>query len=210
MALIQNANTTSTVTIGPTSKAARITLYDTVGRETSRQFSITYSTVNTFTPPATPSDMVRITGSTTKTVRLVSIYFASSNTLGGVSQTLFLIKRFNFNQGGTFVTSTAVPHDSADVAATAVVGHYTANPTFLGNTAGTIVTSRLAVPAVTPTSFAGVAEDAGIELLPWGGISVLDKLLTLRGADESFVVNFGGAALLTGQVHAYRVTWIEE
>ena len=123
---------------------------------------------------------------------------------------MFLIKRANFNLSGTFVAATAVPFDSLDAAATATVGHYTANPATLGQAYGTINTVRLALPPVVPTSFAGHAEDDGVELIPWAGASFLDKQCTLRGVNESLVVNFNSAALFAGQVHAYRITWTEE
>jgi hypothetical protein len=198
-----------TVVATPANSAA-IIRYDSSGREVSLQSKNTYSVSVTFTPVPTPTDLVIITGSTTATIRVISLYVGTSNTLGGVSSTLFVIKRGNMNLGGTFVPATAVPHDSASAAATAVVGHYTANPTTLGQTLGTVNVVRVSVPAVTPTSYAGIAEEDGIELLPWYAASVADDLVTLRGPNESLVVNHNAAALLPGQVHVYRITWMEE
>lgn len=190
--------------------SAAVTRYGTDGRDISLQSDATYSCVGEFTPAATPTDMVMITGSPTKTIRVISVYFTAQNTVGGVSETLFLNKRGTPNFGGTFVASTAVPFDSTDDAATARVGHYTANPTTLGQIQGTINSVRIALPPVVPTSFAGHAEDAGVELLPWCSASILDKLVTLRGVAESLVVNFNGAALFSGEVHAYRIVWMED
>jgi hypothetical protein len=210
MAKWQSWDTTSEVTIDATAKAARATLYSPDGREVSFQGKPTYATANTFTPVATATDLIRITGSATKTVRIISIYLATTtSTAGGLSVELFLIKRGQDNQGGTFVPSASCPLDSNDAAATAVCGHYTANPG-LGASYGTYNRVRWATPVAVPTSFGAVQEDAGRELIPWNANTHLDKLLTLRGVNEIFVVNYNGAALNAGQTHAYRVTWIEE
>lgn len=190
--------------------SASVTRYGPDGRDVSLQSKATYSCVGEFTPAATPTDMVMITGSPTKTIRVVSMYFTASNTLGGVSETLFLNKRVMPNFGGTFVAATAVPFDSLDAAATAQVGHYTANPTTLGQIMGTINSVRVAVPPVVPTTFGANVKDAGVELLPWFPASILDKMVTLRGVSECMVVNFNSAALFTGEVHAYRIVWTEE
>jgi hypothetical protein len=209
MAVLRDSSNVALTILATPANSAAVTNYDTQGRDVSTQSKATYSVTNTFAPVAAATDVVLITGSNTKTIRVVSIYFATSNTLGGVSAAVFVVKRGQLNQGGTFVPGTAVPHDSLDAAAVATVGHYTANPT-LGIAWGTINSVRVGLPPVTPTSFAGHAEDAGIELLPWIPWSFLDKLLTLRSSTESIVVNLNGATVFSGQVHAYRIVWTEE
>jgi len=169
----------------------------------------TFMASGTFTPAATPTDMVTITGSATKTVRVVSLILSTTNTAAG-SQQFLLIKRSTADTTGTFVAATAVPVDSANAAATSVVGHYTANPGALGTAVGTIITIRRASPAAVPASFAGVAEDAGFDFLEPARRSLLDQVVTLRGAAQNLAVNFAGAALVAGQTHAYTITWIEE
>lgn len=211
MALIQSGSgTTSNVTIDATSKAARVNIYRTDGTESSKQFSITYAAVGVITAPAaTATDIVRITGSQTKTIKVTSLELLSSNTLGGGSALVVLARRYVAPTGGTFVAATAVPLDSNDAAATATVGHYTANPT-IGTTLTPINTIRLAIAAATPTAFAAGIEWGGTELLPWHPMSLCPEPISLRGRDDSLVVNLNGAALLTGQAHAYRVIWEEE
>jgi hypothetical protein len=208
-AIIQSGASTDLWTIDPTSKAGRATMYDTTGRDVSFQSKITYACSNTFTPAATPTDLVTIAGSATKTVRVVSVKITTTNTAAG-SQQYSLIKRSTADTTGTFVATAGVPLDANDAAATAVCGHYTANPGALGTAVGTINTMRVASPAAIPGSFAGVKEDAGIELLGWFNSSMLDRLVVLRGVAQNLVVNFGGTALVAGQTHAYTVVWIEE
>jgi hypothetical protein len=209
MAVIKSGVSTDQLTVDPTSKAARVTLYDSLGRELSAQGKQAYMASGTFTPPATPTDMVLITGSNTKTVRALAFYLATTNTAAG-SQQFFLIKRSTANTGGTFVAATGVPLDSNNSAPTAVVGHYTANPATLGTAVGTIRNIRRASPVAVPATFAGVVEDAGFDFLNFGDNSLLDQPVTLRGLPQELCINFNGVALVAGQTHAWWALWTEE
>lgn len=209
MATIKSGASTDQLTIDPTSKAARVTLYDANGREVSPQSKATYMASGTFTPPATPSDMVKITGSATKTIRVIAFIIVTTNTAAG-SQQFLLIKRSADDTTGTFVAATAVPVDSNSPAATAVVGHYTANPGGLGAAVGTVNTKRVASPAAVPASFAGIVDDAGVDMIPQAGSSLMDQTVTLRGVAQILALNFNGAALVAGQTHAYTIVWTEE
>jgi hypothetical protein len=209
IAVVSGASTDQ-LTVDPTSKAARVTLYDSAGREVSAQVKKTYMASNTFTPVATPTDLVIIEGSATKTVRILAFYIATTNTAAG-SQAFSLVKRSTADTTGTFVAATAVALDSTNPAASVNrVGHFTANPGALGTTVGTIVTKRVASPAAIPASFAGVVQDAGYDLLATAQNSNVDQCVTLRGVTECLALNFAGAALVAGQTHAYFVLWIEE
>jgi len=217
MAVIKSGATSDQWTIDPTSKAGRVTLYDATGREISIQSKQTFGIASSFTPPATPTDMVIIEGSATKTIRMLSMVIGTTNTAAG-SQQFFLIKRSTADTTGTFVSAgTPVPFDSANAAATPNrVGHFTANPGALGTAVGTLKQVRAASTVVTPTSFAGVREITEVEMLPHGwptGLSpnsVLGQLVTLRGVAQTLAINFNGAALVAGQTHFYRLMWMEE
>lgn len=208
MAVIKSGATADLLTIDPISKAARVTLYDTTGRETSPQSKATYAAASTFTPAATPTDMITIHGSATKNVRVVSVFVTTTTTAAGSIQ-LYLAKRSTADSGGVFVPATMVPLDSTDAAATANVGHWTTNPT-LGTLVGNTNIVRIATPVAVPATFAGIVEDAGKELMPWMANSLLDKPVTLRGVAQALAVHFAGAALVAGQTHAYRVVWTED
>lgn len=208
MATIKSGASSDQLTIDPTSKAARVILYDSLGRELSIESEATFSASGTFTPPATPTDMVTIYGSASKLVKVISFFIATTNTAAG-SQQFNLIKRSAVNTTGTFVAATAVPIDSID-AATVIVGHYTANPGGLGAAVGTLSTRRVASPVAIPATFAGVKEDAGIDMLGLFVNSNLSKMITLRGISQGLCLNFNGVALVAGQTHAYTVVWMEE
>lgn len=211
MAVIKSGASTDQWTIDPTSKAGRVTLYDSTGRELSSQGKQTFQISSSFTPVATPTDIVIIEGSATKTVRVISFVITTTNTAAG-SQQFALIKRSTADTTGTFVSAgTPVPLDSNNAASTVNrVGHFTANPGALGTAVGTILTKRVASPAAVPASFAGVAFDAGIDLLASSQNSLLDQPVVLRGVAQCLALNFAGAALVAGQTHAYIITWTEE
>lgn len=186
------------------------TPYDSSGRELSFESKLTFSASSTFTPAATPTDMVIIEGSASKVIRVHSFVITTNNTAAG-SQQFFLIKRSTADTTGTFVAATAVPHDSANGISTVNrVGHFTANPGALGTAVGTLVTKRLASPVLVPGSFAGVAEDAGFDLLEVHNRFSFRQGIVLRGVAQTLALNFNGAALVAGQVHAYDITWTED
>ena len=170
---------------------------------------ITYMASNTWTPPATPTDLTTIAGSASKTVKVWSFRVCTTNTAAG-SQQFNVIKRSAADTTGTFVAGTAVPLDSSNAAATAVVGHYTANPGGLGSAVGTINTVRIASPVLVPGSFAGVVQDACYEMIPSMRNGIYVQPVVLRGVAENLAINFAGAALVAGQIHAYTLVWSEE
>ena len=210
MAVIKSGATADLLTIDPTSKAARVTLYDSAGREVSFQSKQTYSATGTFTPPATPQDLVTIYGSASKTVRVLSFVINTNNTAAG-SQQYWLVKRSAVDTGGTPVVPTTVPYDSNNAAPTANVQHWTATPTS-GAAVANVATRRVTSPVLVPNSYAGVCFESGFEMLPTvtQGLSVLAQPITLRGVAQGLALNFGGAALVAGQVHSYTIVWTEE
>lgn len=202
---VKSGATSDTLTVDATSKAARITRYDTAGRDNSLDCKATYSAATaTFTPPATPTDFFIINGSGTKTIRIVSLKIGATQTTAGIN-TFYLIKRTTANSGGTAVTTTIVKHDSNDGAATAVAQHYTANPT-TGSSSGQIKTSKILTPAATSTgSLSYMAE-----MLPCDANGIY-RPLVLRGTAEGIAINFNGAALPSGMASmSVECTWTEE
>lgn len=173
----------------------------------SAQFA-TYTATNVFTPAATPTDLVTITGSATKTVKVWSVRLTTTNTAAG-SQELFLIKRSTVDTTGTPVAGAVFPVDSASAAVTATVNHYTANPGALGTAVGTVNRVRISSPAAVPAAFV-TNTDAGYELLPLIRNGVFLQPIVLRGIAEQLAVNFNGAALVAGQTHVYTIVWSEE
>lgn len=149
-----------------------------------------------FVPPASATDVFTITGSATKTIRINKIRVTGTTTSGSAIKTVFnLIKRSTAATGGTRVAATAVPHDSTNAAATATVGHYTANPT-VGTPVGTI------------RSIAGSVSATGIS----GGDIVfefeINQPIILRGITEQLAVNLNGVTI-TGPIMSISVDWSE-
>jgi len=210
MAFLQNETTADTLTVVPAAaNSARVSWYDSAGRETSFQGKQTFMATGTFTPVAAATDIVRITGSATKTIRVLSMQITTTATANGSAQ-LFLVKRSTPTLAGTFIAATLVPDDSSDAAATATVGHYTANPTApTVQSSGNIWTKQFAVPAAIPATWAGITGDAVVEMLPWNN-NIIIYPLVLRGISQELLINFAGATLLAGQTHAYSVIWLEE
>lgn len=210
MAIIKSGASTDQLTVDTTSKAARVTLYDTLGRALGFQAKATFFCSGSFTPVATPTDLVTIYGSATKTVRVLSIRIGVVNTAAG-SQAFNLIKRSSVNTAGTFVAGTAVQADSAKATATATCGHYTANPSVLGTAVGTMNIIKVGSPAVTPASWAGITDAAQWEMIAIveAGLGLHD-VPVLNGVAQGLAINFAAAALVAGQVHHYNIVWIEE
>lgn len=157
------------------------------------------ATLDYFTPYATPTDLVAIVGSATKTVKIHKIFLSSTQTTAGINK-WYLIKRGAADTGGTSSAATAVPLDSTNAAATAVVKKWTAAPT-INNTVGTVRIESIQSPAATSISPGDnvVFDD-----------SATGQPLTLRGVAEEADLNFAGTAVPAGLSTALTVVWTEE
>lgn len=160
----------------------------------------TYSAgVSGLVTTATATDVFVISGSATKTIRITNISFSMTTTSGsGGAINLSLIKRSSANSGGTFASSTVVPHDSANASATATVVSYTANPTSLGTTVGVVRSSRYAVVGQN-TAF----------ITTWGFGTRPGQAVVLRGVSQSLALNFNSGSF-TGAVADVDVEFTEE
>lgn len=164
----------------------------------------TYSFSGTVTAVAGVTDLITITGSATKTVRVTRISLFATQTTGTVG-TVSLIKRSAANTGGTFSAKTAVPHDSNNAAATVVVNAYTANPTALGAAVGTLRTKFIAIGSPTSTNANPIIPDDFIS--EFGNRAA--QGLILRGTSQILAINLNGGTF-TGNVFAYSIEVTEE
>jgi hypothetical protein len=156
-----------------------------------------------FSSAATATDIFTITGSATKTIRITRISITGTQTTPGYVS-FFFIKRSAANSGGTSAAVTAVPHDSNNLAATATVLQYTANPTSLGATVGTILSFKkvIQVPAV-----AGNVSSENIPDIYFGNSPA--QSIVLRGTSQVLAINLGGVTV-TGGSWLCTVEWTEE
>ncbi len=163
----------------------------------------TYTIVAT-APYATPTDWVVIRGSATKLVKVVRVEFAGVATAATAGKRFDLKMHTVANTGGTSTNPTPQQHDSTDAAATALVLLYSAAPTISG-TATTFKSTWVTLGLVAPA--AGTwAEDRYI----WEYVGQPFEPPTLRGVAQEFAINFSTAALISGEVDTYSVSWTEE
>lgn len=148
---------------------------------------------------ASLTDLIAITGSATKTVRVKKIRLEAGATTGLVAN-ITLKKHTVANTGGTKATAPALNKlDSADSAATAVVDVYTANPTIDATAAimagrGLCFTALTTQPGVVEFDFVNELEHAGV----------------LRGIAQELAINFGGTTPGAASVLNWFIVFSEE
>lgn len=146
------------------------------------------TTIPTLIPAANPTDVLVITGSATKTVRVLSIeLYVSQNVAGNNNWLLF--RRSTDDSGGTPVSLTPRLHDTTDGAATAAIREYLANPT-VGTSAGIVARAQI----VSFDSTTTVQNGFTFDFIKAG----YDKGIVLRGTSEILALNFNAAALPAG------------
>lgn len=151
------------------------------------------------TPAATPTDVLTITGSVTKTVRIKRIAVSGLATTAG-QMPVTLIRRSAANTGGTSTAPTPIKHDTNDAAGTAALALYSANPTTLGTTVGNLGAKRLFLNVST------AQEDQVV----WDFSTRQDKALVLRGTSDILAINLGGATVPTGGVLDFEIEYEED
>lgn len=156
----------------------------------------TYSATASITLAATATDVAILPGSATTTVFVTKVILSGTQTTGG--QVGFsIVKRSTANAGGTSAAMTAIPHDSADAAATAAPLSYTANPT-PGTAIGSVRQSYI------PFGAANNAQ-VGVVTLEFGDKG---KPITLNGVAQGLAVNLNGVTV-TGGVIDVTFEWFE-
>jgi hypothetical protein len=159
----------------------------------------TYRYAGTFTPAATPTDMIIIPGSASKIARVKRIMLGGIATTAG-NMPILLIRRSTANTAGTSAAATAAKHDINDGAATVIPLIYSVNPTGLGASAGQAGQGRLWLPLATGQPFP----------LIWEFATRLDKSLLLRGTTDFIAINGNGAAVPAGGSVDYEIEIEEE
>ncbi len=159
----------------------------------------TYSaTVTANAAYATPTDLLVLPGSATKTIRLVRFDIASVATAAGI-YTVHLVKRTAANTGGTSAAMTITKFDANDAAASAVPVTYSVVPTSVG--AGSdIVADRLFQNTLSLQP----------ERRTWLFGNGPMEAVVLRGVAQAFAVNFAAVALPAGSLFDMTIYWTEE
>jgi hypothetical protein len=169
---------------------------------TSEHRKPTFRYAGVFTPVATPTDVMIIQGSATKTGRVKRIALWGIATTAG-AMPITLVRRSAADSGGTGVATAINPGklDTSDAAATCVVSTVgTGNFTSLGTSANNVGQGMLwfALLAGAPTAM--VFEFATRQ----------DKALILRGTSDFVCINLAGAALPATTPSIYYEIQLEE
>jgi len=152
MAIIKSGASSDQLTIGATSKAARVTLYDDLGNTMGAKRTYRASTIVPLVTAVTANRTIwNIIGSATTTVTVKKITISGVSIATAVNYLPFnLVKYSTATTGGTSTTLVAVPIDSGSAAATAVVKAYTAVATD-GALIGTLASAKVFCP-ITATA----------------------------------------------------------
>lgn len=149
---------------------------------------------------ASPTDVVYIEGSATKTIRVTRVTLTGRATaVQGMD--VRLIKHSTANSGGTCATMTKVPADSADAAATASVLSCTANPT-PGTAVGDVFSQQYTLNNLTT----GIGGSPPFDAV-FGTQSA--KPIVLTGTTQGLAVNLNGVSQ-AGNLLQVTVEWTEE
>lgn len=160
---------------------------------------MTYSaSVNGLALAATATDVFTLTGSATKTIKITKVE-VNAVQMTASQVVVVLLKRSTANTAGTSTAQTAVPYDSANVAATATVLAYTANPT-TGTLVGNLFTQRVFMPG------AATASDAKGLSVVFGDVG--QQYIVLRGIAQVFSVNLAGVSVVGGSANI-SIEWME-
>lgn len=159
-----------------------------------------YAAAAPFTPANNTTDFFTISGSTTKTIKILKLILSATQTTAGINR-FNLMRRSAANTGGTLVTVTPANADMNDPSASAALSYYTANPTALGASDGNVDIIRLVTPAVTGTIQPFYIWDFSN--------SNFVKPIILSGIAQSLVLNLNGTRP-AGISIGVSVIWTEE
>lgn len=147
----------------------------------------TYSSSFNVTAAASATDIATLSGSATKTIYITKVIISGVQTTASLNDIL-LVKRSTADTGGTSTAQTAVPHDSADAAASGIVLAYTANPAALGTLVGSFRRGYVPVSSAATVVPAIVVFDFGDK----------GKPIVLRGIAQQIAINLNGVTLVGG------------
>lgn len=158
--------------------------------------------IKDFDPVALATDILVLTGSATKIVKVTQINIsASASNVGRVD--LYAIKRTSANTGGTISHPLIVKYDSLNPSATAVVNLYSANPSTLG-TGILFAGTQYIIPGSQGNTWL-----PNVPLIVEYGTRN-NQAITLRGVNESVAISLNGNVIPTGLEMYITIEWTEE
>lgn len=202
--IIRSGATTDEQTIDATSKAARVTPYDSAGGY--RGIKKTYCASSEAFVAAVTADVpwFLIEGSATKTLTVTRMCVSGMSLTAIAYLVVAVAKHSTAASGGTATTLTQVPLDSNDAAGTAgIVKAYTAAPT-AGALVGFVAAKRSLAQATTAAA-AGVTEQIEFN---FGALEGAHGVV-LRGTAQGLSLQWPVAPATAVTLAAY-VEWTEE
>jgi hypothetical protein len=205
MAVIKSGATSDQLTVDPTSKAARVTRYNSDGSYGGEKATYRAASLDPFVAAVTADvPWFLIEGSASKTI-VVKRIAISGMTLTAVAYLAVNVCKYSTAaSGGTATSAPLVPTDSNFAAATAAfVKYYTAAPT-AGTLVGTVASSRTLAQATTAAA-AGLPRDYVFDF----GDMPETKGLVLRGTSQGIGLVWATAPA-TAVTLAVDIEWTEE
>jgi hypothetical protein len=186
-------------TVATTNGNWTIPQFDSAGslRVTEDGGVATYYATSQFACDSTATDIAIFAGSASCVARLLSIMISSTATAAATGD-LSIIRRSVANTAGTAVNASVAKADTRDGTANITPQHYTAHPTALGTSAGTIWGQRYIQPAVSTTLMPGFFIDFR-QYTGGKGLRV--------GAAVTDIIAVNIPAALGGSGNAWDVTW---
>lgn len=204
MAIIKSGATSDLLTIDPTSKAARVTLYNSDGSYGLEKTTYRASTIIPLAAAVTVNvPFFNIIGSSSKVITVKRIRVSGMILTSVGYFTINCEKLSTASSSGTSTTLTGVPLDSNDVAASAVVKAYTVAPT-KGSLVGTIASYRSLWQSTTAAA-AGLAPE---HIFNFGDMPET-KGVRLRGVAQELALTFPVVLASAGTL-AIDIEWTEE
>ena len=202
---IVSGATSDLLTVDPTSKAARVSLYASNGEYLGEKNTYRAATTAVFAAPAGTTPFFALQGSSSKIIRIQRIRICGLTLTSVAYLNLNLAKYSTAISGGTPTALTMTPLDSSAPAATAsLVNVYTAAPT-AGSKVGDVATSRTLAQATTAAA-AGIPDDDII--FDFRNIGEPSPVV-LRSTSEGIALYFT-AAPATAVTMALEIEWTEE
>lgn len=193
-------------TVDPTSKAVRVTNYDSLGNYNGEKATYRASTIIPLVVAVTVNvPFLNIIGSATKTVIVKRIAISGGTQTAMAYNTTNLERLSTATTGGTSTTLVATQTDTNNAAATAVVKAYTVAGT-KGTLVGTLATCKTLWQAATPVAGgAGLTRDYVYDF----GDMPETRGIVLRGVTQELALIFPVVLASAGSV-AIDIEWTEE
>ena len=158
----------------------------------------TYSASAKTTPAIGATDFMFVPGNGTTTVYVTKIVISGLASIARL-QDIQIIKRTTANTAGTSSSMSVAQHDSTDAVPSTTPITYTANPSGLGTSGGTLRQAFAALGLAT-------SSDDNVLTFEFGDKG---RPIVLRGTAQGLAVNLSGTATLSGDTISVSVEWFE-